>query len=100
MHRFFVFDERALRAGAPIVLGWVGHPPPSKRSKFPYQFAERRRGALTTLAAIRAGGYATSRRVLDLAQTRVVDTRVGSHGDTPARPPCSITSSRGVSGRA
>jgi hypothetical protein len=37
MYRFFVHDERALRAGAPIVLGWVGQPPPKAPSNFRYQ---------------------------------------------------------------
>ena len=35
--RFFVADERTLRAGAPIVLGWAGHPPRSTRSSHRYQ---------------------------------------------------------------
>lgn len=36
-YRFFVLDEEALRAGAPITLGWVGHSAPKTRSKFRYQ---------------------------------------------------------------
>jgi hypothetical protein len=36
-YRFFVLDEKALQAGAPISLGWVGHPAPKTRSKFRYQ---------------------------------------------------------------
>lgn len=28
LHRFFVLDETALRPGASITLGWVGHAPP------------------------------------------------------------------------
>lgn len=35
-YRFFVFDEEALRVGAPITLGWVGHRTPRGRSKFRY----------------------------------------------------------------
>ena len=36
--RFFVADERTLRAGAPVVLGWAGHPPsPKTRSSHRYQ---------------------------------------------------------------
>ena len=35
--RFFVADERALRAGAPIVLGWAGHPPSTTRSSHRYE---------------------------------------------------------------
>jgi hypothetical protein len=36
-YRFFALDEEALKAGAPITLGWVGHPAPKSRSKFRYQ---------------------------------------------------------------
>jgi len=36
-YRFFVLDKKALQAGAPISLGWVGHPAPKTRSKFRYQ---------------------------------------------------------------
>ncbi|HEX9277464.1 MAG TPA: hypothetical protein VGA51_13825 [Casimicrobiaceae bacterium] len=36
-YRFFVGDERALRAGAPIVLGWVGHAPSRTRSNLRYE---------------------------------------------------------------
>jgi hypothetical protein len=39
-YRFFVLDEHALREGAPIVLGWVGQPPPKKRSAFRYGVPE------------------------------------------------------------
>lgn len=35
-YRFFVLDEDALRVGAPITLGWVGHRAPKARSKFRY----------------------------------------------------------------
>lgn len=35
-YRFFVLDEKALSAGAPISLGWVGHPAPKAES--PYRF--------------------------------------------------------------
>jgi hypothetical protein len=35
-YRFFVLDEDALREGAPITLGWVGHRVPRGRSKFHY----------------------------------------------------------------
>jgi len=36
-YRFFVLDEEALEDGAPITLGWVGHPPTERRSKFRYE---------------------------------------------------------------
>jgi hypothetical protein len=36
-YRFFVLDEEALEDGAPISLGWVGHPPPERRTKFRYE---------------------------------------------------------------
>lgn len=35
-YRFFVLDDDACKAGAPITLGWVGHPPKA-RSKFHYR---------------------------------------------------------------
>jgi hypothetical protein len=36
-YRFFVLDEKALRPGAPITLGWVGHPAPKGRARFRYE---------------------------------------------------------------
>jgi hypothetical protein len=36
-YRFFVLDEQALEDGAPIALGWVGHPAPERRAKFRYE---------------------------------------------------------------
>lgn len=36
-YRFFVIDEGALKDGAPIQLGWVGHPPRRARTRFRYQ---------------------------------------------------------------
>jgi len=39
-HRFFALDESALKAGAPILLGWSGDPPPPEafeKAKYRYQ---------------------------------------------------------------
>jgi hypothetical protein len=36
-HRFFVFDEKALRSGDRIVLGWVGHRAAKPESNFFYE---------------------------------------------------------------
>jgi hypothetical protein len=36
-YRFFVLDEKALKPGAPIALGWVGHPAPGRKGKFRYE---------------------------------------------------------------
>jgi len=36
-YRFFVFDEEVLEDGAPISLGWAGHPPRRVRTKFRYE---------------------------------------------------------------
>ena len=36
-YRFFVLDEKALRAGAPITLGWVGHPAPKAKTRYRFE---------------------------------------------------------------
>ena len=36
-YRFFVLDEEPLRPGAPITLGWVGHPVPKGNTQFRYE---------------------------------------------------------------
>ena len=37
LYRFFAMDEAVLKIGAPIRLGWVGHPPPKGKAKFHYE---------------------------------------------------------------
>ena len=37
-YRFFVLDEKALRVGAPITLGWVGHPAPKTKTRYRFEF--------------------------------------------------------------
>jgi len=36
-YRFFALDEKALRKGAPITLGWVGHPAPKSKTRYRFE---------------------------------------------------------------
>lgn len=37
IYRFFALDERALKQGAPITLGWVGHPAPKAKTRYRFE---------------------------------------------------------------
>jgi hypothetical protein len=44
-YRFFVLDEMAMPEGAPIALGWVGHPAPRTETRYRFE----RPGSAVTL---------------------------------------------------
>jgi len=37
IYRFFVLDERDLKVGGPITLGWVGHPVVDAKAQYRFE---------------------------------------------------------------